>query len=227
MTASIFLFVGGICLLGTITNLIYEGPVLPFLIISIICFFIGIIMESNKSEKEKSELIQENYKLKADAIKHEHSEESYSSYINLKDYPKSQNPNYKTLETYKAVVLFIQRMYIITKKSNGNPYEVHPTQLANLIMNEAKDKLTNDELFIATMNSYISYYFMLDETNLHKNLLEDFNKDLTDEIIFQLRQRFVEEYKESFLRDEEAKIPNIENILTDIFNEKDITTPFV
>lgn len=60
----ILIFIGGLSLLGAIINLIYSGPVLPFLLVGLVLIFIAIIISTNKNEKEKQELKQEVNKLK-------------------------------------------------------------------------------------------------------------------------------------------------------------------
>ena len=156
-----------------------------------------------------------------------HSPEAYLTYINLKDYPKSRNPYWENDEVYESIILFIRRMYATSKMAHGDPFIVDTIQFANLVRSEVpKDTFLDEEVFLATLNAYTTYYFTIDEASIYNNILSDFDNDeiLVSDIIFKMRQKYIKEFKEaSSLKEALPIIPDLIQILTEVFAEKNIT----
>lgn len=165
-------------------------------------------------------------KKKLSILLQEHSAEAYANYINLADYPTTKNP-YDWLEVSNKIIQYIQDFKsLIHKEAAGSFNKIVPVQLANLIMSEAIEKITDTASFVDTMEAYISYYYTLDENLLYNRILTDFfDKSLASDFVFCTRQKFIEKYKKSTSTNEKDVIPNIKDILFEVFKEKNITPP--
>lgn len=235
----VFLMIfGGVLSIGGVINIFIDDNLptsIIFLIMGISALTLGWVLNYYKEKRNilengAKEIEEITKKYKKRYIEMEHSKESYRFYINLKDYPKSKNPNYRDFETYEAIILFIKRMYIISEKiHHGNPFKVEVIQLANLIMNETPEEyLKDEELFLSTLNAYTAYYFSVDETAIYNKLLNDIEDSaLVSDIMFRLRKKYIDEYKKNA---NEAplyieNIPDVADLMTDVFDEMNLLPP--
>ena len=205
---------------------------LAFLIIGIISLTLGVIFNYYKEKRTilkngAKEIEEITKKYKNRYIEIEHSPETYLTYINLKDYPKSRNPYWEHDGIYESIILFVRRMYRTSHIAHGDPFIVDTIQFANLVRSEVpKDTFLDEEVFLATLNAYTTYYFTIDEDSIYNNILRDFDNDeiLVSDIIFKMRQKYIKEFKESSFNEEKLPItPDLIQILTEVFAEKDIT----
>lgn len=171
--------------------------------------------------------------------KKEHSKESYRSYINLKDYPVSNNPYYIDSTTYKAIIAFIKKTNQLIKERHPQLSDlptINNVQLANLIMNEGELPLnlneTNEKDLVPFVYAYILYYLSVRENKILLRILKDTkNADYTNKLIKNARKRFIAtmlidlRHSDEDWFNDNIKFPDYPHILEDVADEMSINNP--
>lgn len=208
----IFLMIfGGFFTITGLLNIINDVDVtvsIIFLIIGILALSAGLLLNYYKQKKiilengaKDIEDITKKYENRN--IEREHSEEAYSTYLLLKDYPTSKNPHFETNTTYKLIIVSIQKIKGLLFALNKNSYPatyIDDIQLANLIINdffqldnsvefECEDEI---ESLYSTIWVYVAYYLMVNESKIISKLSNKIKKVISPQkLIKNTRNRFV------------------------------------